>query len=244
MLVELCSVITLSSIAYRSRFYLFRKRVIAEPVISTEDRAVVGYELLNRSFIKPSTDRQWTTWNRYLISQSLAMIERDYSTWVAINFDMEHILKFSDFTDTVRDTTSRHVIEWTERYVSDAYAEKYRTKKRFIEKAAEMLTDVRSRTGAQLSIDDAGSLDGKTDSITRINLVRPDFVKIDGELFQNSRDNAHARKSIEGLIRLSKDIGAITIMEWVETEGDFELAKGMGADLVQGYLFPHRHTIT
>jgi EAL domain-containing protein (putative c-di-GMP-specific phosphodiesterase class I) len=94
------------------------------------------------------------------------------------------------------------------------------------------LSSLRKR-GAKIAIDDFGT--GQT-SLSIISSLPTDFVKLDGSLLQAERPDL-SKGLLELGIKFANLVGAKVIVEKVETEADLDLAREVGADYVQGWLF-------
>ena len=94
------------------------------------------------------------------------------------------------------------------------------------------LSSLRNR-GAKIAIDDFGT--GQT-SLSIISSLPTDFVKLDGSLLQAERPDL-SKGLLELGIKFANLVGAKVIVEKVETEADLDLAREVGADYVQGWLF-------
>ena len=193
-----------------------------EPIVDITFGHTVGYEILHPGPM-PSTISGWRAWYRRILGTPMKT-----DVWTAINFDTRHLLD-----DTIvnllymNQGTSQRVIEWTEFSRSTH-------RQGDLVAAARVLTELRSATGARLSIDDAGA---GIDAVQRMSLAPPDFVKIDGHLFQQAETCGHTRKLMRGLLALAREISAEPIIEWIETEAQRNLAKHCGAMLGQGFYF-------
>jgi len=63
------------------------------------------------------------------------------------------------------------------------------------------------------------------------------YVKIDKSFIHQIRANSNYYYYLEGLIKTISLNGKKTIIEGIETQADFEIAKKVKCDFVQGYLF-------
>lgn len=93
---------------------------------------------------------------------------------------------------------------------------------------AKMLGDVK------ISIDDFGA---GYSNFKRLLDFQPDFLKIDGSLIKNIKDDNLSRHVVESIILFSKKENIKTVAEFVETKEIFEIIKQMGIDYSQGYYF-------
>ena len=89
------------------------------------------------------------------------------------------------------------------------------------------------KRGAKIAIDDFGT--GKT-SLSVISSLPTDFVKLDGSLLQVERPDL-SRGLLELGMKFAELVGAEVIVEKVETQADLELARQVGAQFAQGWLF-------
>jgi EAL domain-containing protein (putative c-di-GMP-specific phosphodiesterase class I) len=89
------------------------------------------------------------------------------------------------------------------------------------------------KRGAKIAIDDFGT--GKT-SLSVISSLPTDFVKLDGSLLQVERPDL-SRGLLELGVKFAELVGAEVIVEKVETQADLDLARSVGAQFAQGWLF-------
>lgn len=90
------------------------------------------------------------------------------------------------------------------------------------------------RHGIRVAIDDAGAGYANLNQILRL---RPDIVKIDGEL-TTGIDNDPVRRALAfSIVRLSQELGARTIAEAVETDAQQYVVTRLGIDYGQGFHF-------
>nr|WP_159063864.1 EAL domain-containing protein [Thaumasiovibrio occultus] len=92
----------------------------------------------------------------------------------------------------------------------------------------ESAKDLRVR-GYHIALDDFGS--GFSD-LHRASHLSPDIIKIDRSLL---RAIDSCEKPLRHAISLAKELGALVVVEGVETEQELELVKGIGVDFVQGF---------
>lgn len=64
-----------------------------------------------------------------------------------------------------------------------------------------------------------------------------DYVKLDGSLIKSMEENARSREIVESVARLGKTLGFSTIAEFVETESQRDILKGLGCGVYQGWLY-------
>ncbi|MDO4807878.1 MAG: bifunctional diguanylate cyclase/phosphodiesterase [Coriobacteriales bacterium] len=88
--------------------------------------------------------------------------------------------------------------------------------------------------GYKVWMDDFGS------GYSSLNLLKDydfDVLKIDMEFLRGMEKNEKSRTIVGSITNLAHELGMSTLVEGVETEGQFEFLKLVGADMAQGYLF-------
>jgi EAL domain-containing protein (putative c-di-GMP-specific phosphodiesterase class I) len=86
--------------------------------------------------------------------------------------------------------------------------------------------------GAMVGLDDLGA--GNT-SLTYIDKLMPDYIKIDGQLIKRAVADGRCAM-VEGLVRHAKETDITVIAESIEGPEHLRFARDIGADLVQGFL--------
>ncbi len=88
--------------------------------------------------------------------------------------------------------------------------------------------------GFRVALDDLGA---GYNSLTSLNSLRPDYMKLDIDLIRDvDRDPYKARISAN-LLSLADQLGIATIVEGIERVGEYDWAREHGAHYAQGYLF-------
>ncbi len=87
--------------------------------------------------------------------------------------------------------------------------------------------------GAKVSIDDFGS---GFSNLLFLETLSPAFVKLDRSMLLTGAAKDRGRALVRSAVELSHALGALAVVEGVETEGHLDLATSLGADLLQGYL--------
>ncbi len=88
--------------------------------------------------------------------------------------------------------------------------------------------------GVLIAIDDFGS--GYA-NYAHILVIKPDYLKIDGSLIQNILTDRDSKILVKSIVSFAKELGIITIAEYVENEKVYKLLKEYGVDEYQGYYF-------
>ena len=212
-----------------------------EPIVSLSSDAIVGYEILRRPAPFSQSKRQWSEWYdrvaRFFLSREAAEKITDVfpylsrEIFVTINLDDWQFMDSPIMNSVIESLlTFRRAgivpaIEWTERGGSD---------RNTIGKISKILETVRLRTQALVVFDDMGA---GVDYNDKLAMTRPDIGKIAGTIFHDSHANHRSRTSASKLVDLLHEIGARSVVEWVETNRDLALARAIGAHYGQGYLW-------
>ncbi|WP_439890869.1 EAL domain-containing protein [Ralstonia sp. 25C] len=88
--------------------------------------------------------------------------------------------------------------------------------------------------GFGLSIDDFGT--GYA-SLERVDMLPLTELKVDRRFLLGSEQRLQTRALLESCTALARRLGVRSVVEGVETEEDREIAREVGSDLAQGYLF-------
>lgn len=67
--------------------------------------------------------------------------------------------------------------------------------------------------------------------------LKVDALKIDGAYIRDAVTSAEDRAFLRSMVSLCKDLGIVTVGEWVETQEHASLLREMGVDYGQGYFF-------
>ncbi len=102
----------------------------------------------------------------------------------------------------------------------------------------ERLAPLRA-AGLRLAIDDVGF--GRS-SLETLVILEPEIVKIARRYVGGASTGAGLARSLERLVRVATALGAEVIAEGIETEADRALARELGIEFGQGFLWgrPHR----
>jgi EAL domain-containing protein (putative c-di-GMP-specific phosphodiesterase class I) len=88
-------------------------------------------------------------------------------------------------------------------------------------------------SGARLSIDRFGQ---STASVGYLRSLEIDYIKIDGSYTRGMADSSDRQFFVQALVGIAHGLGIQVLTEYTETEKDFELAKSLMVDGVQGYF--------
>ena len=101
-----------------------------------------------------------------------------------------------------------------------------------IGEALENLARLRMK-GFGLSIDDYGTGYSSMHQLTRIAFTE---LKIDQSFVANAVKQESARVILESSLGMAKKLNITAVAEGVETQADWNLLRGLGCDLAQGYF--------
>lgn len=130
--------------------------------------------------------------------------------------------KFLALLDANADLNDRMLFEITESCEIDDLA-----------KANKVLQEIRNR-GFSACLDDFGA---GAASIQYLRALEVDHVKLDGAYIQKLAENHRDRAIVKTIATLCADLGVTTIGEWVESEAQADLLRGLGVSMGQGYMF-------
>jgi EAL domain-containing protein (putative c-di-GMP-specific phosphodiesterase class I) len=102
-------------------------------------------------------------------------------------------------------------------------------------RSQQMIAALRSRRLA-FALDDIGAANGL---VSFDALAEAQVLKFDRTLIPRIRQ-PRCRALVAALVAMARETGARTVLEGVQTTGDFVAARDLGIDMVQGHLFRDR----
>jgi EAL domain-containing protein (putative c-di-GMP-specific phosphodiesterase class I) len=102
-------------------------------------------------------------------------------------------------------------------------------------RSQQMISALRSRR-ISFALDDIGTANGL---ISFEAIADAEVLKFDRSIIPRLR-HPRCRALVCALVNMARETGARTVLEGVETTGDFVAARDLGLDMVQGYLFRDR----
>jgi diguanylate cyclase (GGDEF)-like protein len=88
--------------------------------------------------------------------------------------------------------------------------------------------------GFRIAVDDVGFGNSCLESLV---VLEPDIVKIDRCFVTGASTHPPLAKNLERLLRVARTLGATSVVEGVEDAADAELARALGAECGQGFLW-------
>lgn len=96
------------------------------------------------------------------------------------------------------------------------------------------IVDYYRNAGFRVALDDLGKGYG---SLTLLERLRPDVVKLDMELIRDVDQDAYKSEIAGHIVEMARRLGIETVAEGVERRGEWEWARDRGVDYVSGFLF-------
>lgn len=93
--------------------------------------------------------------------------------------------------------------------------------------------------GFATAIDDFGA------GYAGMNLLaafQPDYVKLDMDLIRGIERDAARQTIVQGILRIVDDLGVTPVCEGIETHAEYEMLRGLGVKLMQGYYLARPET--
>lgn len=97
---------------------------------------------------------------------------------------------------------------------------------------AQRFIDALRATGCTVCLDDFGS---GFASFAYLKQLKADVLKIDGLFIRDLPTDHDSQVFVRGMVSMARDMGKITIAEFVENEQIFRMLQEIGIDQVQGY---------
>ncbi len=216
---------------------------VFQPIIELKNQRLAGVEVLMRLKYFPASFGavnflEIADKKNLMAELELALLKQVVESWekipsrvdVFINAsasllgNFEKVVKFIDVIDAYGIPSERIVIEIPEKLGLFQNKE-----------AKENLTYFKAR-GFKLAVDDLGSTISSYTNLEE-ELFDIDYVKIDGLTFKKAADDPKEQSRLEAIVRVMKSLDMSVVAEWVETDGDFELAQKIGVTHAQGFFF-------
>ncbi|RLV48547.1 phosphodiesterase [Nocardioides mangrovicus] len=196
-----------------------------QPIVRLADDAVVAHECLSRfphttNIEAVFADAHAKGFGDLLEATVVSLSRPTPGSELFVNVS-ERAVRSTRFWNLVPDDLAGVVIELVEQRDGLSEAE-----------LREILGRFRSR-GARIALDDVGS--SATD-FARIASLRPDVAKIDRSLVTDCDQSAARIDVLRMLVRFARAQGAEVVVEGIETPGELEVVRGIGATYAQGYL--------
>lgn len=213
-----------------------------QPIVSTKDTSVYGYEFLLRPVkesypFSPADLFDFSTksgMQSMLDSQARisaiqkASAELDDNELVFINFLPSTIYNPAFCLKTTFEAIEKYPVKPENLIFEVVETEKIAD----FNHLKSIFTEYKRR-GVKVALDDIGS---GFATIDVLNDLKPDYAKIDRELIRDCHLSGSKQKRIKEIAATAEDIGTKVLAEGIETQDEFETVKAY-ADLAQGYFF-------
>ena len=102
------------------------------------------------------------------------------------------------------------------------------------EKSLKLFVSFYKKLGFSIALDDFGT---GSSTFDRINLIRPNIIKIDKSLFDDIENNQINKQIVKSISKMCHNIGIRVLAEGVEEQCSVLIALKSGINLFQGYYF-------
>ena len=158
----------------------------------------------------------------YYLKNNELVLFLNFESSLINNFDREdRNYCFTEIIDKVGIPYKNFIIEIKEDEISNT-------------KALEEFCTYYKELGFAIALDDFGTGNSTFD---RINIIRPDLIKIDKSLFKNTKDNHINKEIVKSIAKMGHNLGIRVLAEGVEDEYAICLAMKSNINLFQGYYF-------
>jgi diguanylate cyclase (GGDEF)-like protein len=210
-----------------------------QPIVNVHNPKEKKYEVLMRlldedKIITPNIfldiskeTRQYTELTKIMISKAFETLNNTQNTIFSVNISMidiadDAILEFIYNKLKIHDVGKRVIFEILETEdITD------------VNRLLDFTNTIRSY-GAKLAIDDFGS---GYSNFTHFMMIKPDFLKIDGSLIKNIKQNSVEYHIVKAITKFAKSLKIKTVAEFVSTKEIYETLLTLDIDYMQGYYF-------
>ncbi len=215
-------------------------RYALQPIISTKDGSIFGYEMLMRPMISefnsPSevlriaavqaklhvieemtVQGAFSTFKSLLAAGSVHDNERIFIN--SIGNQIVSPMLLSKLESEYKDLLPKMVLELTE---------DERNKEEVLNKKLEIVR----RWGSMLALDDYGTGYNRESAMT---FIIPDIIKLDISFVRGVDKDFNKRRLIQAIMAYAKERNIYVLAEGVETKAELEAVVALGVDFLQGY---------
>jgi EAL domain-containing protein (putative c-di-GMP-specific phosphodiesterase class I) len=100
--------------------------------------------------------------------------------------------------------------------------------------ALTRILNVYRKQGLKVALDDLGA---GYNSLNLLTEIKPDFIKLDMHLMRNIDRDPYKSRVASKVLELAQELQIRTVVEGVETPGQWQWASDHGANYAQGFLF-------
>ena len=224
------------------------KRVIThfQPIVSIKKNSVIGFEALSRGLVEGGDAlipprRLFEAAEKQGLAMELDSLcrARAFESYGAMGNDPDRFI----LTVNLDPSTLREESSGSKHLLALAESVNMQPEKVLIEIIESRIGDITELEklvslyrgyGFLIAFDDMGT---GLSNLDRVAVIKPDIVKIDTSLVQDSEKMYHSREIVKSLVSLAHRIGSLVIAEGVETGEQAVNALELGVDMLQGYYF-------
>ncbi|MCM8794372.1 MAG: diguanylate cyclase [Candidatus Omnitrophica bacterium] len=219
-------------------------QVARQPINSSLDRSVVGYEFLIRTTLE-GFGMPGDFFPKCLESNILSQADhRCFSKCIEAAASLPTGMRyhFNLFPSTLADIPTEHLIGELKELQKNGACCVEISEQQILSDPSFLVGPVRElkAAGVAVALDDMGF--GRS-SLESLIILEPDIIKIDRSLIQGVASNPVMQGLLKRLLDAISALGLEVIAEGVETEEDFDYLKKAGIQYCQGFLFAKPHLV-
>jgi EAL domain-containing protein (putative c-di-GMP-specific phosphodiesterase class I) len=226
----------------RANFIGLQLASVFQPIFNVEQDVAMGYEALLRAFdAKGNALSPPAAFHQAEVAERLVKFDRLCRTLHTLNYlnmgNRNSLLFLNVHPELLVAVNSHgkifeHVLHQQHVPTHDVVIEINESAVIDEKLLAAAITNYRER-GYQIAIDDFGK---EHSNLERLWTLVPEYVKLDGSIIEQAVVNERLQRILPRLVDIIRDLGSEVIIEGVETQAQFDLARHAGVNLIQGYL--------
>ena len=212
-----------------------------QPIVSLQDESLIGYEALLRDPLsRVSPAKLFEVAQATGIHHLLDMRARQIAIKSRVGKVPNGVKSFINFLPSTiykpECSIKNTMISMKLHHVSpeDVVFEVVETEKIADIDHLKSIFNVYKQEGIKVALDDFGT--GHSTYEVLVKLV-PDYVKIDRSLIMNCDQDIMKQKHLMDIVKISKELGIISLAEGIERRAELEICRATGIELAQGYYF-------
>lgn len=217
-----------------------------QPIVSIRAKRLYAFEALTRCTYKGEVIPPYELFNMAIeenLSLELDILTRDKSIEKFYHYYLENsdLILFLNFESSLINNFNRDKNEYCFIETIDKYRIPYKNFMIEIKedeisntKALEEFCAYYKSLGFSIALDDFGTGNSTFD---RINIIKPDLIKIDKSLFRDVKNNHINKEIVKAIAKMSQNLGIRVLAEGVEDEDAICVAMRSNINLFQGYYF-------
>lgn len=217
-----------------------------QPIVSIRTKKVYGFESLTRCTYKGEVippDRLFDLAKKENLSFELDVMTRNKAIKKFSEYYKKdnNLILFLNFESTLINNTG--FIEKNSKFVQTIKELEIPFINFVLEIKEDEITNTKSlkkfsqfykNLGFSIALDDFGT---GSSTFDRVNLIKPNIIKIDKSLFNNIENNQVNKEIVKAISKMCHNIGIRVLAEGVEEQQTVLIAMKMGINIYQGYYF-------